>query len=320
MNKKNLVLGGVLAVLILVAFLYQGPLKTWRENFGKPDNFLKELSLDQVTRIELEKPGEVIAFVKVDSKWKIDGTKDFWLSDAQAALIENSQNEVKKATLELVSENPGKKADFQTDESGLKLKLMNGNEIMNEYIIGKVASDFQSTYISDVDSEKTYLVKVALNAAFNQGEWFDRTIFSVESDKITKVRFQYPDRNFTMEIVGEGDDAQWKGTEPYVFSVKKEKIEEILNIMSSLSAEEIPEQTFDGTGLENHSIIVQATGDGVDNTIMIGNAKKLAVVEGVEETEGEEELYFVKKGDSDNIYLITKEERDELDKWIWQLR
>lgn len=32
-----------------------------------------------------------------------------------------------------------------------------------------------------------------------------------------------------------------------------------------------------------------------------------------------EELYYAKKGDSDNIYLITKEQRDELDKQIKDL-
>ncbi len=96
---------------------------------------------------------------------------------------------------------------------------------------------------------------------------------------------------------------------PYSFEVDEDKISEILNIMSSLNAISIPEQIFDNTGLEKNNIIVEATGEEVNNILMIGDA------------ENEEEIrYYAKRGDSDNIYLITKAQRDALDKQIWDLR
>ncbi len=52
---------------------------------------------------------------------------------------------------------------------------------------------------------------------------------------------------------------------------------------------------------------MQATGENIDNTIMIGDSN-------------DAEQYFVKKGDSDNIYLISKSQGDELEKEIWELK
>jgi DNA mismatch repair protein MutH len=97
------------------------------------------------------------------------------------------------------------------------------------------------------------------------------------------------------------------GSVPYKFPVDEEKISKIVDIMAGLTAVEIPAQTFDGTGLEKNSIIVQATGDGIDNTIMIGDANA-------------DGLYFAKSSRNDNIYLVSKENRDELDQRIRDLK
>ncbi len=61
---------------------------------------------------------------------------------------------------------------------------------------------------------------------------------------------------------------------PNNFSVSTDKIDPILSIMSDLTAVKIPEQTFNNTGLEKHLIIIQATGEGIDNTLMVGTADK----------------------------------------------
>ena len=55
---------------------------------------------------------------------------------------------------------------------------------------------------------------------------------------------------------------------------------------------------------------------------MVGGAYKTAESLSGDSAEAvaEEELYYAKTGDSDNIYLITKEQRDELDKKIKELK
>lgn len=305
MSKKNLVLGGILILLITLAYIYQGPLKEWRQNLGKSDNFLAGIDAAGVTGIEIMRDDKKTALIKSGDKWKIEGTKDFYVKDSLTANLEESLKNATMAEVELVSTNKDNKGDFQTDERGTMVKLKQGDTVLIEFVIGELASDFVSTYISKIDIDETYALKANIYSAFNPGDWYDKTIFSVDQEKITKVRFQYPTQEFTIEK----QEEEWIGILPYTFDVDQDKIKEILNIMSNLSAFKIPEQTFIGTGLEKHSIIVQAIGEDIDNTLIIGDLKK-------EEEEGDIELYYAKKGDSDNIYVITKSERDELNKRI----
>lgn len=303
MTKKNIILAIVLVILGALAYGYQGPWQEWRKKIDQPKNFLAALPVDQLTKIEVKKGDKTTVLEKSGERWKIGGTKDFYVDNA---LSQNMIDELKaaaKANLEVISENKDKKSLFATDDNGINVKLFKGEAIVAVFIVGKMASDYQSTYISQPNLDKTYQVKAGLNAVFDRASWYDYTIFSSDQTKITKIRFQYPAREFTIEK----KDDKWAGTLPQPFTVNKEKAEAIAGIMANLVAADIPEQTYAGTGLEKHLIIVQATGEGVDNTLMIGNANK----------DGE---YYVKKGNSDNIYLISKEQQNTLNTDINKLK
>ncbi len=304
MNKKNLILGGFLVILIAMAYVYQGPFKDWRANLGKPDNFLADINVNEIDKIEVDHNEKVTILEKLEENWKIFNTKDFYVKDSIMGSMFDNLKQAVKEDLELVSTNKDKKSEFQTDEeSGIHVRLWQGEELLKDFIVGKLAGDYVSTYISQPEADKTYLVKINLNSSFDRDDWYDKTIFSSDKEKISKVRFQYPTREFTIE---KQEDA-WTGILPYAFEVDEDEINETLDIMSNLTAAKIPEQTFAGTGLDEHSIIIQATGEDIENTLMVGG-------------DNGEEFYYAKKGDSDNIYLITEEQRDELDKRINDLR
>jgi hypothetical protein len=72
-----------------------------------------------------------------------------------------------------------------------------------------------------------------------------------------------------------------------------------LGILENLRSADIPAQEFKGTGLEKNSLIIQVSGEGFDNTLMVGDCTK-------------DNVCYAKRGDSDNIYFITKEQRDAL--------
>lgn len=288
--------------LIVAAYVFEGPLKKWQTNLGKPANFLAKINLDKIEKIEINNNEEISTLLKDGDRWKVDGTKDFFVSQEAKSNLENNLRELSLADIELVSANKEKKKEFNTNENGVSVKITQGGEEI-DFIIGKPGSDYQSTYISRSDLTNTYSVKINLLGLAGNIDWRDKTIFSSDKEKISKLRFQYPGREFVIEKIGDN----WEGTKPYKFSVGKEKIQEVLNIMSGLKAISIPAQDFSGTGLEKNLIIVQALDNGVDNTIMVGK-------------DNGEGLYYAKKGNSDNIYLITKAQRDELDKQIWQLK
>lgn len=302
MNKKTLVLGVVLIVLIILAYVYQGPLKKWQTNLGKADNFFAKVNIDDIKKVEIFDNGVLTVLNNEEGKWRIGGTKDFFLSAEMQDRFENGLKDLALANLELISTNQDKQNEFRTDDSGVKVKIVQDKGEI-DFVVGKLGSDYASTYIAKVGAPNTYSVKVDLFGIFNNSEWRDKTIFSSDKTKITKIRFQYPGREFTVEKI----DNVWVGTAPYKFSVGEEKINPIVDIMSDLEATSIPVQNFAGTDLEKNLIIVQVTGEGVDNTIMVGK-------------DNGDGLYYAKRGNSDNIYLTTKEQRDNLLKQIWQLK
>lgn len=306
MQKKTLVLAGILVVLIGVVYAYQGPIKTWRENLGKPNNFLAGLDTGRIDKIELGGKNPA-TLVKQNGDWLVEGMPGKFkvaaadMSDVMAALDKATKSEV-----EFTSTNKEKKKDFQTDaDGGVRVTLYNGQIELVRLVVGKLASDFQSTYISQPEIDSTYLLKgVSLSYLFLRDDWRDRTIFSGDKEKIKKLRLKYPGREFVLE---RDDKGEWRLSKPYAMSVKKEKLEKILALMSGLTAVAIPEQDFKPTGLDKNLLIAEATGEGLSNVLMVGN----------DNGKGQ---FYAKRGDSDNIYLISEDDKNGLDIKIDQLK
>ena len=307
MSKKNLYLGGVLIILALVAYFYNGPLQNWQENKNKSENFLAKIDVNQIDFIDITNKGEVITLEKQSDKWKVSETKDFFVKSALANDLDLKIKDAINGKMDLVSNNKENKNDFDlNEEGGALIKFRQGENILKEFLIGGFGSDYNSTYIAEIESDESYLINVALNNIFSNSEWYDKTIFQTSPEKITKIRFQYPDREIVVERSGE----DWNGVLPYEFSTDAEKVESVLNIIANLEASSIPEQKFEGTRLEENLIIVEASGEGVSNTIMVGGA----------ESEEDGASYYAKKGSSDNIYLISQENRDTLNVNVRDLR
>lgn len=308
MPKKTLILAVVLIALIALAYGYQGPLKKWQNNLGKPKNILAKIKIDLIDKIEIINQGKNLTLVKQEQKWKYDNTKDFYVAAEVMAKVFAELKLAAESPAELISNNRERKSEFKTDASGQEIKIYQADKQVADFIIGSQSDVGASSYVSLPaqaglpESAATYEVKANLSNAFNPADWRDLTIFSTSAEKINKIRFQYPNREFTAEL----KDGEWSGVLPDKFSVKNEKIKPVIDIMSKLKAAEMPAQIFSGADLDKHLIIIQATGEGVNNTLMIGGSS--------------DGLYYAKRGDSDNIYLITKGERDELDKWSWQLK
>ncbi len=299
-------------VLVAAAYIYQGPYKTWRANSYKTDNFLSGLDVDGITAMTIGQAGAKTTLEKDGDRWRIGGTKDFYAADNKVSQALSALKDAASAEMTLVSKNEDAKPQFRTDDAaGVKLTLSNGSGEAADFVIGKTGSDYASTYLSPGGAAETYACAANINSAFSGGDWYDKTIFASDKTKIDTIRFQYPAREFTIAGTADADMATatktWAGILPYKFGVSMDKVDPILDIMSNLTAAAVPEQIFDGTGLEKHSIIIEATGDGVNNTLMIGD----------DNGQGQ---YYAKKGDSDNIYLITEEQKDALDQTIYGLR
>jgi hypothetical protein len=296
MTKKTIILICALIVLSALAYFYNGPWQKWQEEKNAPKNFLQNINIDNVDKIEVIKGTSTPSIlVKVsDGNWKVGDAKGF---GARAEDMNNTLDKLKAgstSSIELISTSKNKQADMGVGASGTRVKIYQGAKSLADFIVGKMGSNPDSTYVALPNSDNTYLIKVNLSSYFTRDDWRDTTIFAGDKTKITKIRFQYPDREFTIEK----KDGKWAGTLPNKFAVKEDKVTKVLDVMASLTASKIPEQKFTKTGLEKNSVIVEASGDGIDNLIMLGNKN------------GED--YYAKKGDSDNIYLVNKSVYDTL--------
>ena len=302
MNKKTLFLAIALVVLVGLAFIYQGPIKQWQEKASKQKNFLAGINTDKIDKIIVAKNGETV-LERSNDGWQISGTK-FNASKAEMTEVLKKLGDAAAAELELVSTNKAKKADFKTDASGVTVKLFQAGKEIGKLVIGKVAADYQSSYIAQPDADSTYLLKgVNLSYSLNKDDWRDRSIFTGEAPKLTKLRIQQGTAQFTATLAAE----KWTVADAKKTSLNKEKVGKIIALMANLTAAEIPAQDFKASGLEKNQLIVEATGEGVKNTLMVGN-------------DNGKGMYYAKRGDSDIIFLISKADRDELNKKQEQLK
>lgn len=302
MSKKNLILGAIFIALGLFAYFYQGPWKNWQTKIDKPINFFSNIKFDEIAKIEVTNNKQTIRINKEEDKWKFTDSKGFTVSQEISKNISEQVNNLINTEIELISNNKNNKKYYQTDENGIGVKLYNQDNLLKDFIIGKANQD--SNYISETSSDKTYLFKTDIRNLFaDTSSWYDKNIFTGKKEDINRIRFQYPNSELTVEK----NNKKWEGILPYKFNINESKLTKILDIMSNLIAVKVPDQILQGTGLDKHLIIIQASGVGINNTLMIGETDK-------------DGNYFAKKSDSDNLYVITKEQRNEFVKKISDLK
>lgn len=320
MSKTTLRLIIILVVLWGAAYIYKGPIQDKESEKNTPSNFLTEIDTEAITSIRVERDGVTTTLNKEDDKFKVNGTKNFYVSEETSKKILEGLEDAKKAALELVSSEEDKKEEFGTGDKGIVVQISEEGKDPVDLVVGKLANNFLDTYISLPHIPDTYSIGENLVKLFDKDDWKDKTIFNDEINKITKLRLQYPD----VQLILEKDGGNWVLTEPEQFQINGDLIEDALITMTDLKAKKIPAQTFDGTGLEKHLIIAQISGEGIDNTIMIGNEfKKTTTTDSNPFSQIEDNnqpLYYAKRGDSDNIYLISKDSKDSLTKAINDLR
>ncbi|MDD5528092.1 MAG: DUF4340 domain-containing protein [Patescibacteria group bacterium] len=302
MSKKNLILGIILIALVAFAWIWSGPLKDWKQTKSQEKNFLASVAPAKIEKIIIDKSGVKTELDKSGGSWAISGEKKFGIDKIAAGALDSALAEIGTLPVETVSANADKKSSFGTDDQGLKVEISQAGTVFN-FVVGKSTPDYAGTYFAQPDFGKTYQIALDLNSILGRAEWRDLTIFSFLKERSEKIRFQYPNRQFTVEKVNN----KWTGGKPNVFTASSTKIDAMLSVLQNLAAVKIPMQTFAGTGLEKHNIIVQVAGAGFDNTIMIGDCTK-------------DNLCYAKSAASDNIYLISKSDRDALDKKIADLK
>lgn len=296
-----------MAALLILAYFYQGPYQDWKDKEG--ETLLPGVTSEDIVAADIEKNATTtVSLTRDEEGWRLADSKEFYVAEGVGEELNVALSGLLEESVQTVSADPERKREFSVDDSGVKLVLHYGEEgeeerQQAEFRVGNVGPQPETSYVSRSEQEETYLVESPLAETVQRDRWGDPLVFDDEPEDVERVRFQYPDREFTVTREEEG----WTFDSSYAGSVSSEEMEEVVNMMTYLTASDIPEQDFEDTGLDKHLIIVEASGEDMSNTLMVGE-------------ENEEGLYYAKAGKSDNIYLITEEQKDLLDRTAEDLR
>ncbi|MCX6799628.1 MAG: DUF4340 domain-containing protein [Candidatus Falkowbacteria bacterium] len=311
MSKTTLRLIIILIVLWGAAYIYKGPMQKKVSDQNKPENFLANVDANALNKVVIVRNSATTTLIKEGDKFRIDGTKAFFIDKETAQQIADSIQNAKEATFDIASTDEKKKEEFGTDKVGIKVSLEQSGKGPVDLIIGKLADNFVDTYVSLASGTETYSIGENLVKVFDKEDWYDKTLFNSDASKVTKIRFQYKNDQYVLEKTKD----VWKGVKPSAFTANQEQLIDAITTMTSLKATKIPAQTFKGTGLEKNSIIVQINGEGIDSTLMVGDEYKADAA-----NKDAEKLYYAKKGDNDNIYLISETSVKTLQKSLKDLK
>ena len=305
-NKKNYILFAILIILAGGTYLYTVPFQQWQQKraSGNETNFLRNVQMSAVDKIEVtDTAGKIFTITKSNDTWFLQ--PDNWPAEKTLTdTLEEKMATIASGDLKTVSINPDNKASFGITDTAMKTKFFTGDRELGSFIIGNIASDYQSTYIGRENYDKTYNVKETLTRAFDVESWRDRTITNVEPANIDMITLTYPSQQIELTNKPvESGEAYWRATKPYVARLQKDKIDTFLNTAAKLEASDIPAQDVKDTGLETPALQVILQGAGVDIRLSVS----------AKDASG---MYFLREETSGRIYLISQQNHDELFKQI----
>jgi hypothetical protein len=130
---------------------------------------------------------------------------------------------VKLKPLRLVTKKKEKWGEYSVADSGTRVKVFKGEEVVADVHVGRVgfnqSSDGQFspnsvfTYVRLTNENEVYAVEGFLESSFNRSynDWRDKSFLRLKKDLITEVQFNYPaDSGF---VVTKKDRIWWIGNE-----------------------------------------------------------------------------------------------------------
>jgi hypothetical protein len=282
-KKKILILAGIFLALLAVVLLLETPHK---KKAGKKDRYLVSLDAGKVKNISIKKGGEETVLVKKGDRWVVENKDDF---PADSKAVTDILNHVSGLeTMQLVSRNPEKAAIFETDASGIEVKA-EGEGTNAHFYVGKNGPDFNSNYVRREGSDEVYLSAKFIKHAFEKPDFRSRKIFDLDEKQITRMDFQFPDRE--IELVQDAD-ANWKQVKGEPYNAKKDGAEALVENLKNLRIDDFvekpEEKQFEKIQLE----ISFNCEDGYEDKLIVAEKNK------------DENFIFVKSASSPRHYKI----------------
>lgn len=244
---RRLIIPAVILVAILIIWLIQSKMESEQIKGKVIENFL-EIDSEQVNKITIRANLDTLTFFKDASLWYLMDTT------AKPADLNSVNNMLTAASTikagNVISQNPERQMDFMVDTlTGNLIRFYRDDELLNEIIVGKAASDYAHTYIRKPASNEVYLAEGLLTYVFSRPriQWLDKTIMAVDPTLIADLELQYPEPGRSFKLIRQGQNWMLSRT-PYKDTVAADsvKVTGFLAQFGNLTASDFAKATDSG--------------------------------------------------------------------------
>jgi hypothetical protein len=294
MNRKLGIPLVILAVLVVVALLLEGPCarKTGRQ-LESPLGIVKG---DQVTALEIRTPRDSVRLEREGEEWLVLTDTSSHRADTRKA------NELVETAVSIrgpvISKNPKKRDLFEvTENAGTEVRLLGAEyRELGRFIVGKTTPDFTTSYVRGYDSDEVIQAPGYLRVNFeaNPDRWRNRRLLFFEKDSLTRGELQEEDGTLTVEVSREG---VWSVVDPAGAIPDTTAMRNLQNSLSRLFAAGFADELGpEEAGLDAPSAVARVTlRDGSVHEVRVGNLK-----------EDDDTKYYVTVSGDPTIYTVAK--------------
>ncbi len=249
MSKKNLILLIIVVVGVVIYFATSKSLKSYStENKAEYAKIFPKFDPKSVDKIIIKKFMNTTTIEKKDGKWVVvDSTMtvDADTDNVKSLLKDLSNIEV----LSLRSQNKKSHFKMKVDTlQGARITLLSGKDTLEDIIIGGMAG-FGTTYIRKPESDNVYEAKGFLTRYSSITDWRDKTVVSVEPDKVKSFEFHAPECEYKVEKT----DSGWLATDlkkSKTIKADSTKVLALLRTLTRFMAPTFPKLPDDTVGID----------------------------------------------------------------------
>lgn len=318
MKKKSIfILLGILVALVLITVIMENTGKRDAKKADEESILFPGFAADQVSSIEIKVKDKEVRLNKEGDSWLV-ATADNYPADQESVekILDKFAELKSKLT---VSKSAAKHFQFEVDAvSGISVVMMgkSDEDVLAHLFVGKIGSDFTSTYIRKAEQDAVFLADGYLKSLFDKGArgWRDRKIFDFDTNQVQRLTLASQDKE-TIAIESQGD-GNWQIIEPEVSPGKKDAVDKIISDISKLSADNFAEKkepTEEGADpLKEYKLDEPLSTFTVD--LKDGSVRILHV------GDQSNQSFYVKKEGQDTVFMLYKSKIDRIFKDIEDLK
>jgi hypothetical protein len=189
--KKEFIILAVVIVALSLYLMLQDPDKM---QYDLPR--LDAISVETLTSIEIQKPGETIRLVKGEGKWSLD--PQGFPADEKA--VKDITNAVKDFELVALVSQAKNYVPYGLDaENRIVARAFQGEEVVREFEVGNVASTYRHTFVKLPEDDRIYHSSKAFRNYFNKKieDLRDKSVLKFDQSEISQVQIDWKNRNLT---------------------------------------------------------------------------------------------------------------------------